>query len=534
MLGIEGIVDPVRVGQGSYGVVYRASQPAFGRTVAVKVLSTSLDDDSRRQFDRECRALGSLSGHPHIVTLHSAGITTYGYPYLIMDYLPGGSLAARLSGGPLRWEEVIPVGIKVAGALATAHDNGILHRDIKPENILVSAYGEPQLGDFGVAKIQGGTTTTMSTITGSVAHAAPEVLSGMAATVSSDIWSLASTLATLLAGLSPFQRPGDEGIQALITRILTQPPQDLRLLGVPESVCLVIEHGLAKDSWERPQTAVAFGEALQDCERSSGLAPTAMIHASQAAPLPLRADERTAPPAVERPAAPVVAPPPEGATVRRRPGETPVTVPEGPTPLPAESPSRSGPGGEVQPVLAKRSLVDVVRDRWRWLVPVVAVGVVIAIILLVTGGGKGKSHVSTPPTSTAASTTTAAAPPGRTVSVPGTQAYTDTGIDLAVGDSVTITATGTIEHNIADPQGTMVGPDGDLRPQFRQFNVPGLPSANHAALIGKVGDSGAPFVVGHAYGFTASDAGRLFLGINDVGVANNGGSFTAIITVNKH
>src|ERR1700682_3503502 len=103
-LGIAGLSDAVRVGQGSYGIVYRASQPAYGRTVAVKVLTVPLlDDEARRRFERECKVLGSLSGHPHIVTLHAAGITDDGHPYIIMDYLSGGSLAGQLSAGPLDW-----------------------------------------------------------------------------------------------------------------------------------------------------------------------------------------------------------------------------------------------------------------------------------------------------------------------------------------------------------------------------------------------------------------------------------------------
>ena len=241
-LGIEGLSDAVRVGQGSYGVVYRASQAAYGRTVAVKILTSPLlDDDSRRRFERECRALGSLSSHPNIVTLHAAGATDDDRPYLIMDYLPGGSLAARVAGGPLDWRQVTDIGVKLAGALAAAHEQSILHRDIKPENILISAYGEPQLADFGVAKIQGGTATTTGTITGSLAHAAPEVISGVQATVASDMWSLASTLATLVAGHPPFYRSDDETLTPLITRILTQPPQDLRPLGVPDELCQLLE-----------------------------------------------------------------------------------------------------------------------------------------------------------------------------------------------------------------------------------------------------------------------------------------------------
>jgi S1-C subfamily serine protease len=277
-LGIDGILDISRIGQGSYGTVYRATQPAYRRTVAVKVLTLLFaDDDARRRFERECQALGSLSGDPHIVTLYSAGLTSDGHPYLIMDYMSGGSLAARVSAsGPMAWPEATDIGVKLAGALAIAHAQGVLHRDIKPENVLFSSYGEPQLADFGVARIQGGTTSASGTITGSLAHAAPEVISGVAASESSDVWSLASTVFTLLAGAPPFHRDTDETLTPLITRILTEPPTDLRPMGVPTQVCEVLEAALAKDSWERTPRATAFGTALQQAQSALGVTPTAM------------------------------------------------------------------------------------------------------------------------------------------------------------------------------------------------------------------------------------------------------------------
>jgi hypothetical protein len=278
-LHIDGVGPGVRVGHGGFGTVYRAFQPAYRRTVAVKLLGVTLtDDESRRAFDRECQALGSLSSHPNIVTLFEAGVSRAGVPYLIMDYLPGGSLAARIrSTGPLGLEEALATGVKLAGAVSTAHDGGVLHRDIKPENVLVSEFGEPQLADFGVARLQGGTRTVTGTVTGSLAHAAPEVLSGVSATETSDVWSLASTLATLIAGSPPFHRDGEQSLHPMITRILTAPPADLRTRGVPDVVCRAIEAALAKDSWERPPSARAFGEMLQQAQRAVGLTVTPMV-----------------------------------------------------------------------------------------------------------------------------------------------------------------------------------------------------------------------------------------------------------------
>src|SRR5580704_2750569 len=276
-LGIPGITDPVRVGQGGFGTVYRASQPAYRRTVAVKVMSgPMLDDEGQRAFERECQALGSLSSHPNIVSLYAAGISDFERPYMIMDYLPGGSLGDRIVGHPLGWQEAVEIGIKISGALATAHAAGVLHRDVKPENILLSAYGEPQLADFGVARLQGGTRTATGTITGSLAHAAPEVLSGVSATEASDVWSLASTVSTLILGRPPFHRDGETSLHPLITRFLTGPPTDLRALGVPDDVCEAMEAALVKDSWDRTPTAIAFGESLQAAQQALGMPVTSL------------------------------------------------------------------------------------------------------------------------------------------------------------------------------------------------------------------------------------------------------------------
>jgi serine/threonine protein kinase len=237
-------------------------------------------------------------------------------PYIIMDYLSGGSLGDALTNRTVMpWPQAIDVGIKLAGALATAHAAGVLHRDVKPENVLLSAYGEPQLADFGVARLQGGTRTASGTITGSLAQAAPEVLSGVSATEASDVWSLSSTIATLMAGVSPFHRDGDQSLHPLVTRILTAEPTDLRPMGVPPEICEVLEAGMTKDSWKRPSTAIVFGEALQNAQRSLGMQPTPMAapHAAEAhqaeaeALEPASADPRT-----------------EAATIRRTPNPTPV------------------------------------------------------------------------------------------------------------------------------------------------------------------------------------------------------------------
>lgn len=274
-LGIDGLTDAVEIGVGGFATVYKAYQPAFRRTVAVKVLATlNLDDAARERFERECQAMGSLSDHPNIVTVYGAGFTggQQSRPYLVMAYLPGGSLAERISqSGPLPWQDASLYGVHLAGALETAHRADIIHRDIKPANVLMSAFGDALLTDFGIARISGGHETRSGVITASMHHAPPEVIDGRRPTVTADVYSLASTIYELVIGRAPFTHDVDEGMVPMIRRILTDPPPDLRPMGVPDDVCAVLTRAMAKDPTQRQESALAFGRELQQARRSAGL-----------------------------------------------------------------------------------------------------------------------------------------------------------------------------------------------------------------------------------------------------------------------
>ncbi|MCC5952069.1 MAG: protein kinase [Acidimicrobiia bacterium] len=274
-LGIEGLSDAIEIGVGGFATVYKAYQPAFRRTVAVKVLAThNLDQESRDRFERECQAMGSLSDHPNIVTVYGAGFTesSQSRPYLVMAYLAGGSLADRVAeSGPMAWQDASLYGVHLAGALETAHQASVVHRDIKPANVLMSAFGDAMLTDFGIARISGGHETRSGVITASMHHAPPEVIDGQRPNVVGDVYSLASTLVELMIGRAPFALEGDEGMVPMIRRILTEPPPDLRPLGVPPQLCATLERALAKDPGERQPSAVEFGRELQAARRASGL-----------------------------------------------------------------------------------------------------------------------------------------------------------------------------------------------------------------------------------------------------------------------
>ena len=267
-----GFADPEEIGRGGFGVVYRCSQPELDRIVAVKVLTTDLEPDNLERFVREQVAMGKLSGHPHIVTIFQVGTTATGRPYIVMQYHPHGSLEAKIQdNGPVGWADALHIGVKVAGALETAHRRETLHRDVKPANILLTEYGEPQLTDFGIARIIGGFETADGAVTGSPAYTAPEVMLGQPPDVTSDIYSLASTLFSAGTGHAVFERRKGEQMVAQFLRITKQPMPSLRDSGLPADVCAVIEQAMSRNIADRPATAEAFGEQLRDVQRMHGL-----------------------------------------------------------------------------------------------------------------------------------------------------------------------------------------------------------------------------------------------------------------------
>ena len=267
-----GFEDPEEIGRGGFGVVYRCSQPELDRIVAVKVLTADLEPDNLERFVREQVAMGKLSGHPHIVTIFQVGTTATGRPYIVMQYHPHGSLEAKIhDNGPVGWADALHIGVKVAGALETAHRRGTLHRDVKPANILLTEYGEPQLTDFGIARIIGGFETADGAVMGSPAYTAPEVLLGQPPDVTSDVYSLASTLFCAGTGHAVFERRKGEQMVAQFLRITRHPMPSLRDSGLPADVCAVIEQAMSRDTEDRPATAEAFGEQLRDVQRMHGL-----------------------------------------------------------------------------------------------------------------------------------------------------------------------------------------------------------------------------------------------------------------------
>ncbi|QYB04830.1 protein kinase [Rhodococcus sp. USK10] len=285
-LAAEGFEEACIAGRGGFGIVYRCRQPTLDRLVAVKVLSPDPDHMDRARFLREQQAMGRLSGHPNIVHVLQAGITYTGRPYIVMPFHRRDSLDSWIAEhGPLTAAEVLAVGVKLAGALETAHRGGVLHRDIKPANILLTEYGEPQLTDFGIARIAGGDETTRDgLVAGSPAYTAPELLSGAGASTVTDVYGLGATLFTALAGRPAYARRRGEQVFAQLLRIGTEPVPDLRGKGIPDAVCVAIETAMARDPADRPATARELGAVLRRAGEQIGLTLADL-------PLPLAGDD---------------------------------------------------------------------------------------------------------------------------------------------------------------------------------------------------------------------------------------------------
>ncbi|SNT29270.1 protein kinase domain-containing protein [Rhodococcoides kyotonense] len=267
-----GFDDAEEIGHGGFGVVYRCVQGELSRTVAVKVLTVELDEENRSRFFREQRAMGRLTGHPNIVNILQVGATESGRPFIVMPYHQHDSVDVLIRrGGALPLDQALRLGVKIAGAVETAHRLGILHRDIKPANILVTDYGEPELADFGIAHITGGFQTTSGAVTGSPAYTAPEVLAGNPPTPAADVYSLGSTVFSALTGHAAFERRSGEQVVAQFLRITQQSVPDLREQGIPDDVAAAIARAMSRVPEERPVSAADFGEELRRLQRDHEL-----------------------------------------------------------------------------------------------------------------------------------------------------------------------------------------------------------------------------------------------------------------------
>jgi serine/threonine protein kinase len=268
------------------GEVYRARDTRLNRTVAVKILTQGLADtpEVRQRFEREARAVSSLS-HPHICVLYDVGHQD-GIEYLVMEYLEGETLAARIAKGPLSTAELLRYASQIADALDKAHRQGIVHRDLKPANVMLTKTGAKLL-DFGLAKgeeiFQGDidSSPTMSrpltvqgTIVGTMQYMSPEQLEGKTVDARSDIFSFGTMLYEMATGSKAFEAKSHA---SLIAAILKEEPRPMRELQpmTPPALEHIVKACLAKDPDERPQSAHDLKLEFDWIRESSGISQLA-------------------------------------------------------------------------------------------------------------------------------------------------------------------------------------------------------------------------------------------------------------------
>jgi len=240
--------DPRAIGRGGMGQIYLAEDRELGRKVAIKVLDDRFagNEQLRERFKREALAAARLSGHPHVVTIFDVG-ESQGRPFIVMEYLPGGTLGDRTRQGPVEPGEALSWLGQIAEALDAAHELGVVHRDVKPPNLLFDARGELVVADFGIARVADDTLTGMTatgTVLGTAGYLAPEQALGQPATPASDRYALGVIGYELLTGGRPFERQS-ETAEAAAHIHEPVPPASERHTGLPRAVDGVFDRALA-------------------------------------------------------------------------------------------------------------------------------------------------------------------------------------------------------------------------------------------------------------------------------------------------
>jgi serine/threonine protein kinase/Flp pilus assembly protein TadD len=251
------------LGGGGMGVVYKAQDLHLDRLVALKFLPPELtrDADAKQRFIHEAKAASSLQ-HQNICVIYDVDETSDGHLFISMEYLGGETLKKRIERGPLTAEEAAQIGAQVAQGLAKAHEHGIIHRDIKPANIMVTGDGVAKIVDFGLAKLVGQSTLTLSgTTLGTFAYMSPEQARGEIVDYRTDLWSLGVVLYEACTGVRPFW---SDYQQAVIYSILNEHPKSPRLVqpSLPEPLEAIILRALAKDPAARYQSAASLAQDL--------------------------------------------------------------------------------------------------------------------------------------------------------------------------------------------------------------------------------------------------------------------------------
>ena len=263
---------------GGMGDVYRATDGLLSRTVAVKVLAErhARNPDVRARFTREARAAARLSAHPNVVTVFDVGEHD-GQPFIVMEYLDGGSIHDRARAEPVAPGRAVEWLRQAAAGLDAAHAQGIVHRDVKPANLLLDDEDRVHVTDFGIASAAGFDTLTLpGTVLGTAGYLSPEQARGESATAASDRYALGVVAYELLTGQRPYaaETPVTEAFAHLNAPI---PSATQVAPGLPRGVDAVFERALAKEPDARPASAgelvAELHDVLRDAEPTTAVMP---------------------------------------------------------------------------------------------------------------------------------------------------------------------------------------------------------------------------------------------------------------------
>src|SRR4051812_37531854 len=262
------------IGSGGMGEVYLARDATLRRDVAVKFVTTAgpASDVLTRRLLQEARAVAALD-HPGICPVHDVGTDTAGRPYMVMQYVPGETLAARLTRGPLPVDDALRTCAQIADALAAAHRRGIIHRDLKPQNVMLTPTGQPKLLDFGIAKVlptvestSTDTTTTnltqVNSVLGTPAYMSPEQVQQQPLDGRSDLFSLGCIVFECLTGRRAFEGKHTIDVLGQVLHVQPKTPSTLRP-GLNERHDELCRRLLAKDPAARFQSAEEVVGALR-------------------------------------------------------------------------------------------------------------------------------------------------------------------------------------------------------------------------------------------------------------------------------
>ena len=282
------------IARGGMGEVYRATDSVLQRKVAIKLLSErhAGEEDVRARFRREALAAARLSGTPHVITIFDVGEHRR-RPYIVMEYLDGGSVHDRLREGPVPPGQSLEWLAQAGVALDRAHAEGIVHRDVKPANLLLDRDGNIVVSDFGIASTTGVDTLTLpGTILGTAGYLSPEQARGEPSTAASDRYGLGVVAFELLTGRRPFE--GDTAATEAFAHVNAPVPSARSLYPeLPPGVDDVLERALAKDPADRPVSCGELVRDLRDAFALRGVSQPAPTLVAPAAGVPVVAASRT-------------------------------------------------------------------------------------------------------------------------------------------------------------------------------------------------------------------------------------------------